>query len=59
MDAEKKASLLQRFVEGMLECSQDLPVYLAQWLDEVLRAIEENDEEELEAIVRLFLAEGE
>ncbi len=58
MNAEKKAVLLEKFVFGLLECS-DLPVYVIQWLEDVTCALEEGDIEDLEVVVNWFLDERE
>jgi len=59
MDITKKAQALERFVFALLECDRDLPIYIIQALEDITRAIEENDIEELEVTVKWFADSGE
>lgn len=59
MDNVRKAVALEKFVQGLLDCSRDLPIYIIQTLEDISTALEEGDIEDLEVVVNWFLDEGE
>jgi hypothetical protein len=55
MDIVRKAMALEKFVHGLLKCDRDLPIYIIQALEDITRALEEQDIEDLEVSVKWFL----
>lgn len=54
MDTARKAEALEKFVQELLKCDRDLPLYIIEVLEDITRALDEGDLEELEVVVKWF-----